>query len=270
MSRAEKSAFYREQIGVHMTSKSIYYIVTTLFLICASGPFSKAQNIYQVSTYDDPQYAKQGERRHQQIEYHQASLSRLDESKLFDSVQIRLIPKLTARHQSYFKSHNEYRLLFFTSGNLFGSSCADTVFIVYDRQNARISILLYDGSTVHYGELFRDIKVENGLASAKCNYFAFGTLDYQVGGEILYMKDGLTKKPDTFFDLKFCKCADISTDADLAHLGGCFAKGFNKNNVNGFTSLCIAKSFVYNSWECLKYDRNRNIFIIFYGQAYAD
>ncbi len=257
-------------IGIRVTSNSLVLIVLVFSFFPAYQNVGNAQDIYQISTYDDPRYEKKGELRHQQIENHEASLKKMADRGLFDTLNARSIINLPSNHREYFRTHSAYKLLFSSTGDLFGNRKADWVFIVYDRQNMRISILLYNNSTDQYGELYREIKVENGLASAKCNYFAFGTLDYQIGDEVLYMKQGLTKRPDTFYNLEFCKCADISIDPDLADLSGCFAKGFERNNVNGFTSLCIAKSFVYNSWECLKYDANKNIFIIFYGQASAD
>ncbi len=238
--------------------------------MCVFSPASLAQSSHQISTYDDTQYSEKGNQRHEQIEFHKASLKQLDDDRLFDTLQARLMPKLSNRHQKYFRMHKAYKLLFFSAGDLFGNTRTDYAFIVYDRQNARISILLYNDSTDQYGELYRDIKVENGLATAKCNYFAFGTLDYQLGNEIRNIKNALRENSYLVSTLEYCKCTNISTDPALSHLKGCFARSFNKNNVGGFTALCIATSFAYNNWECLKYDRSRNIFIIFYGQASAD
>jgi hypothetical protein len=253
-----------------MTTRCLYSLIISLLLNPSIGLVGKAQNIHQISTYDDPRYSQKGEQRHWEIESHRVSLIQLDNARVFDTVQNRLLPKLTSRHRNYFKKHSAYKLLFSSAGDLFGNSRMDSIFIIYDQQKARISIILYNDSTDRYLELFRDMKVENGLASVDCSYSTFGTLDFQLGEAILYMKDDFMKRPDTFFHLELCKCTNISTDGALAHLGGCFAKTYTKSNVNNFTALCIATDFVYSNWECLKYDKGRNIFIIFYGQASAD
>ena len=122
--------------------------------------------------------------------------------------------------------------------------------------------------TNKYLELFRGIKVENGLKDANCNYCTFGSLDYQLADEIVYQEEYLIKKPESYLDSPSCKITDISKDEDFVLKSGCFSKKVSKSNLSN--SLCIATSSVYNNWECLKYDKTTNTFLIFYGQAFAD
>jgi hypothetical protein len=110
--------------------------------------------------------------------------------------------------------------------------------------------------------------VENGLEAADCNYNTFGTLDYQLADEILYREADLRKKPERYMENTACKIADISKDETFILKSGCFSRKTPTADLS--KSLCIATSFVYNNWECLRYDKKTNSFLIFYGQAFAD
>lgn len=79
---------------------------------------------------------------------------------------------------------------------MFQNKGDDHAFIIYDRDNPRILILVFDDLADKYYLLFKDMRVANGLESADCNYAAFGTLDYQIAEELIYKKEYLIKKPE--------------------------------------------------------------------------
>jgi len=218
-------------------------------------------NDYLTSTYDNPEFANK-------LISHRESLKQLSDKKVFSHINAKLTETLIEKHQEYFKTKVDYELLSVAKGDLFQESKNDFVFIVYDKKNQRVSILVYNEMTNKYLELFRGIKVENGLKDANCNYCTFGSLDYQLADEIVYQEEYLIKKPESYLDSPSCKITDISKDEDFVLKSGCFSKKVSKSNLSN--SLCIATSSVYNNWECLKYDKTTNTFLIFYGQAFAD
>ncbi len=218
-------------------------------------------NDYLTSTYDNPAFADK-------LISHRESLKQLSDKKVFSHINAKLTETLIEKHQEYFKTKVDYELLSVAKGDLFQESKNDFVFIVYDNKNQRVSILVYNEMANKYLELFRDINVENGLKDTNCNYGAFGSLDYQLADEIVYQEEYLIKKPESYLDSPPCKITDISKDEDFVLKSGCFSKKVSKSNLSN--SLCIATSSVYNNWECLKYDKTTNTFLIFYGQAFAD
>lgn len=216
---------------------------------------------YQTSTYDNLESSSN-------ITDHKESLKGLSDKKVFSVISSKLTQTLVQKHQDYFKVKSDYELLSFAKGNLFQENDDDCAFIVYDKKNERISIIVYNAMKNKYLELFRDIKVKNGLETADCYFSAYNTLDYQLGDEILYQKEYLLKNPENYLESNPCKITDISKDDNFALKDGCFAKKVSKTNLSN--TLCIATDSVYNNWECLKYDKESNTFLIFYGQAFAD
>lgn len=214
---------------------------------------------YLTSTYDDPS---------SDLDRHIASLTELSDSLVFDTIHDELLQNLDKKHQDYFNSNSKYQLIYISSGDLFQNGKEDNGFVVFDKDNARVSILVYDGLQNRYSELFRDIKVKNGLADADCGYGTYGTLDHQLADELIYQRDYLIKRPLKQIEYTSCKVTDIFVDKDFILKDGCFAKGFSADKRK--KSLCIPTSSVYNNWECLAYDKGKNEFIIFYGQAFAD
>jgi hypothetical protein len=214
---------------------------------------------YLTSTYDNPG---------NDIEQHKASLKEIADSSAFSYIHSKLFSALGKKHQVYFTSRPDYELLYSSAGDLFQNNKEDNVFIVYDRKYSRVSILVYDDLQNKYSELFRDIRVKNGLENAECNYGSYGTLDYQVADELIYQRDNLIKKPERHLEDFKCKIVDISQDGDFILESGCFAINFSADKKT--KALCIPTSSVYNNWECLTYDKTKNEFIIFYGQAFAD
>jgi hypothetical protein len=215
--------------------------------------------IYLTSTYDDPS---------SDIERHKASLKELSDSSAFSTIHHRLLSTLDKKHQAYFNFKLDYELLCSSTGDLFQNNKEDKAFIVYDKKYSRVSILVYDESKNEYSELFRNIKVQNGLENVECNYGSSGTLDYQLAYELTYHRDDLIKEPLKQIEYTTIKIVDISKDEDFVLENGCFAKNFSTEGSN--KSLCIPTSSVYNNWECLTYDKSKSEFVIVYGQAFAD
>lgn len=217
---------------------------------------------YQISTFDNPENANQ-------INKQKESLEQLSEKKVFLDIHNKLIQKVNDEQQSFFKTNPNYELLSVAKGNLFQENSNDFVFMVYDTKKVRTSILLYNGKTAKYAELFKDIKVVNGLKNANCNFYSFGTLDYQFTNEFLVSnEDYLVKSTEPFFEYPSIKITDISKDENFILKDGCFTQNVSKTNLAN--TLCIPTSAVYNNWECLRYDKTSNTFLIFYGQAFAD
>ncbi|MDF3027560.1 MAG: hypothetical protein K0S23_1867 [Fluviicola sp.] len=216
---------------------------------------------YQTSTYDDPEFADE-------VKKHQEDLKKLSDKNVFAVIHTKLIQKLAKKHQEYFKTKSNYEILAVANGNLFQENKNDSGFIVYDQKNQRVSILVYREAKNAYSELFRELKVENGLEHADCNYTSFGTIDYQLAGEIIYQEESLIKNPESYTEYPPVRITDLAKDGDFILKEGCFSKKISQKKTAN--SLCIATSSVYNNWEALKYDKRNNTFIIFYGQAFAD
>ena len=216
---------------------------------------------FQTSTYDNPEFATK-------LTSHKESLQRLSDKGVFTSINDKLVSTLLANQKEYFLGKRDIKLLSVAKGDLFQNNKDDYAFVVYDNRNQRISILTYNAQTKEYLELFRELKIENGLESADCNYGAFGTLDYQLADEIVYQEEYLIKKPESYLESAPCKIVDLSKDSDFVLKSGCFSKKISKTNLSN--SLCISTSSVYNNWECLKYEKATKTFLIYYGQAFAD
>ncbi|URC11081.1 hypothetical protein [Flavobacterium sp. B183] len=218
---------------------------------------------YEISTYDNPEFASN-------IKLHKEQLKQFSERKLFSVIHDKWIQKLSKEQQSFFSENLNYELLSMAKGNLFQDDSNDFVFIVYDKKKVKISILLYNGQTSEYAELYKDIKVENGFANTNPDAGFFRTLDYQFADEFLfYNEDALKEHPDNYLETYVAaKITDLSKDEDFALDHGSFAKNVSKTNLSN--TLCLATSSVYSNWDCLRYDKTNHTFLIFYTQAFAD
>jgi len=215
-------------------------------------------NNYIISAYDLPDVKKDKE------------LQQLSNSNLFLSIQKIVLQNLIKKHKDYFNSKPDFELLFYAKGNLFQNNKNDYAFVVYDKENTRITILLYDELTNQYAELYRDIKVEGEL---ECNYYHYGTLDFKLGKELIYhgkyIEEDIAKAPENYLlYYELCKITNILKDERIVLERGCLAKDVSKKNP--LNSLSIATSFVYNNWESLLYDKSKNTFKIIYGQEFSD
>ncbi|WP_278022106.1 hypothetical protein [Flavobacterium ginsengisoli] len=215
---------------------------------------------YQISVYDNPEFTDR-------ILENRKSLKQLSEKQLFSKINAKMTEQLNEKQNHFFKTNPDYELLSFAKGNLFQTNSEDYVFVVYDIKNNKLKFLLFNGATNTYAELFKDIKVENGLDN--CGNYSFGTLDYQFAQENLIMnEEAIEINPGYYLEASPLKITDISKDENFLLKDGCFSKKASKANLEN--TLCISTSPVYNNWDCLKYNKTNNTFLIFYSQAFAD
>lgn len=202
------------------------------------------------------------------IENHRSALASLSDNGIFKSISDPLLKKLSATHKQYFSAHPEYELLSVAKGTLTLEGKNDGVFVVFNKSESMITILIYQAEKDLYRELYRTVKVENGLEDAGCSYGTFGTLDYQMGEEIIDQKEFLEKNVGQFFEAAPIIMNGLKEDENFAPDNGCFSKGMSIAKKVRF--VAIPTSQVYNNWECLTYQEESDSFLIFYGQAFAD
>lgn len=236
----------------------LLFLQLLLFISCG-GQHMK----YQTSTYDDPEFDNF-------VKSQQEKLRKLDKAEVFRSIHAKLFTALPEEHQNYFTTKHDYRLLSFAKGDLFLNQKQDFALVVYDAKNVRISILVFDEKRNRYYELFRDIKVENGLENVECHYHSSRTPDYQIGDEIVYQAHSLMENPEELLNFTLCKITPISKNESFITEEGCFSMNEKKEELLNINSLSVSTSLMYNNWESLKYDKKRELFTIFYGQAFAD
>lgn len=220
-----------------------------------------AQKVFLVSTYDDPKYKGQSAD-------HREKLQQLSDSGVFQKIHNTLFTALDQNQQNYFRSKPEYFILSDSKGDLFLNKKSDRAFVVYDSQNGRFTILVYNQLKNTYAQLYREIPVENGLEHANCNYSMFGTLDYILANEFLYQEDYLLKNPLGYLESPVCRIGNMKHDPDLVLKEGCYAKKVVRSALPQV--LSITMSSIYNDWECLSYDPETHSFCIVFGQAFAD
>lgn len=202
------------------------------------------------------------------IKNHQSTLASLSDHGIFKAISTRVLKELSLQDQNYLSKHPEYELLSVAKGALTSAAKNDRVFTVFDKSLSNITILIYQAEKDLYRKLYRTVKVENGLDDAGCNYGAFGTLDYQIGEEIIYQQEFLKKNVGQFLITVPIILNGVKEDENFSPDHGCFSKGMNTERKVRF--LAIPTSQIYNNWECLTYDSASDSFLIFYGQAFAD
>ncbi len=216
---------------------------------------------FVLSTYDNPEQKGQ-------IEDHVNALQRLSDVGVFNQIHQKALLSLPSEQQNHFKLNPQYFVLCSDKGDLFHNGKTDYAFVVYDGKNKRFSILVYNKLKNKYAELYRNLKVENGLEDADCGYGQFGTHDYILADELIYQENYLIKNPESYLEYPTCKIGNMKQDSDLILKEGCFSKKIDKSKLP--VVLSIATSSVYNNWECLQYEPETNSFCIIYGQAFAD
>jgi hypothetical protein len=211
------------------------------------------------STYDDTVFAAR-------VAENREKLKNLHDKKVFAQIHEAMLEKMSDQHKHFFGDNPGLEMLAAASGRIFGEGNKDAIFIVYDNKNACLSFVAYNEDEKTYNELYRDINVENGLKDANCNYFSFGTIDYQLADEIILQTSELLNNPLNYLEFVPLKIVDIEKDDTFLIKQGCISKAFKKGN----NCICISTSMVYNNWECLQYDEAKKKFVIVYGQAFAD
>lgn len=232
-------------------------VITDKTTIKDSETFQK----FEESTYDRTDLKDR-------IENHKIALAALSDNGIFKSISNPLLKKLSTKHEQYFLAHPEYELLSVAKGSLTSEGKNDRVFVVFNKSESMITILIYQAEKDLYRELYRTVKVENGLEGAGCNYGTFGTLDYQIGEEIIYHQEFLKKNVGQFFEAEPLILNSLKGDGNFAPEEGCFSKGMD--TIKKVRFVAIPTSQIYNNWECLTYQSASDSFLIFYGQAFAD
>ena len=202
------------------------------------------------------------------IENHKIALAALSDNGIFKSISDPLLKELSANHEQYFSAHPEYELLSIAKGSLTADEKNDRVFVIFNKSESIITILIYQAEKDLYRELYRTVKVINGLEDAGCNYATFGTLDYQMGEEIIDQKEFLEKNASQFLIARPIILNGLQEDENFAPDQGCFSKGMDI--IKKVRFVAIPTSQIYNNWECLNYQIASDSFLIFYGQAFAD
>lgn len=240
-------------------------VLMALGLLVSNNAFSDGDKKFQVSTYDSPQYKSD-------IAHQQKKLSELEKHKVFDIIHNHHFPKIASELKDFFKKNKGYKILSIEITDLFTHKNRDFAFIVYDSMGKSIKIIIYDGGKKRFKHLYKDIKIIDGLSKSNCGFWQFVSNDYIIGEILAYFNNILKKEPLNFLkdDFDILKCRIISEDDTFVLERGCFEPGYDKDNVNTFTSLCLATDGVYNNWDCMRYDPKQNLFIRFYGQAFAD
>ena len=237
-------------------------ITFLLFLLIVE--YGSAQDPkYLTSTYANPKLIAN-------VENQRETLASLEQKKVFSIIHNKQILALSEKHTKYFNAHSDYELLYSVKGDVFLNQKEDAVFILYDRLNLKVTFLLYNDLGNTYKELYSDIKVEDGLKEANCNYFNFGTLDYQMADNLVLFENSLIQNPNSFFEYNLCKVCKINKEEKLILKMGCISKKYNNPHYLNSNALCFASSLVYNNWDCMMYDSSRKVFVVFYGQAFAD
>ena len=195
-------------------------------------------------------------------------LKELSDSSVFSVSHSQMIQQLDSIHHTYFNQKPELQLLSYSRGDLFQNGLNDFGFIVYDRLDNLISFLVYNDLLKDYFLLYQDMNVETGINSDECYYSASGTLDYQVASELVWHKESFIMKPESLSEYTLCMIGDIVGLPNILIERGCSADDYNLGSSE--SALCIGTSLVYNNWDCLRFDKERNTFIIFFGQAFAD
>ena len=211
------------------------------------------------STYDKDDHSGR-------LQAHRDTLRAISNRNVFSLIHEKLVSELNGYHQDFFRTNQNYELLSYCYGDLFQEKGNDAAFVIYDKIESRIVILVYDEKSGEYLQLYEDVLVENGLE--ECYYGSSTTLDFQIGNELIWQKEYLLIEHESYLQYSPCKIVNISDDPDFILSRGCFAKGISETNTP--TLLCLPVSCVYNNWECLKYDKSRHLFTIIYGQAFAD
>ena len=202
------------------------------------------------------------------LDNHKIALASLSNGGIFKAISGPLLKELSSQQRNFFSANPHYEILSVVKGFLTSAAETDLVFIVFDKDQSIIKILIYQTNKDLYRELYRTVKVENGLEDAGCNYGAFGTLDYQMGEEIIEQKEFLEKNVGDFFIAQPLILKGLKEDENFAPDYGCFSKGMSISKKVRF--VAIPTSQVYSNWECLTYQIASDSFLIFYGQAFAD
>lgn len=194
-------------------------------------------------------------------------LYQLAGKKVFSTLNHKLRTALPESLQEFFSDSSNLDLLTYSKGNLFLNDKEDYALVVYNNQQAKVMILVYDALNNKLSALYDDIKVENELKSLNCNSET-GDLIRDIEDKIIEQRDDLLKEPAKYLESPAIKIADLSTDKDIMIKDGCLSKHTTKADYKN--ALCIASSSIYNNWVCVRYNKAKNHFVVFFSQVFAD
>ena len=219
------------------------------------------QNEPDTSFYENPRFAERTGEQEQQ-------LMKMANAGLFEKLHQKLTPALNANQKDYFLSHANYAILALTKGNIFGNGTSDLGYIIYNKDNHRIEILLFDQKNNSFKTLYDELKVFNTLQKMDCSS-SFGTLDYLVASELIYQEDYIRLNNSNYLIDENSFCVDnISTNKTFDLKRGCLNKNFSRDALSN--TLCVPTSSVYANFQCLKYNKAKQIFEIYFSQEFAD
>lgn len=213
------------------------------------------------SSYDSPRFADRIKEQTQQ-------LMKMNDAGLFDKLHQKLTATLSADQQDYFLGHPNLAVLAIAKGNIFENGSGDLGYMLYNKDNHHIEITLFDHKRNTYNTLYKELKVVNTLQNLECSS-SFGSLDYLVASELIYQEDYIRLNNSNYLiDDNSFDVTDISTNKNFDLQQGCLNKKFSKEAMAN--SLCVPTSSVYANFQCLKYNKKKQIFEIYFSQEFAD
>lgn len=217
--------------------------------------------LLDTSTYTNPRFNKMA---NQQREH----LVKLADEGLFEKLHLKLQADLAEEQKNYFESHANLNILAHTKGDIFENKGNDLAYIVYDKEKYQIEILLFDQKNKRFKTLYRDVQVSNLLHQSDC-YYANGTVDYSIGAELIYQEDYIRSSQSNYLiDENAFSINNISTNHIFDLKRGCLSRDFPTNAMAN--TLCIPTSSVYANYQCLKYNKTKAVFEIYFSQEFAD
>jgi len=217
--------------------------------------------LLDTSTYTNPRSNELANQQRQQ-------LVKLADEGLFGKLHLKLQADLTEDQKNYFETHTNLNILAHTRGDIFGNKGNDFAYVVYDKEKYQIEILLFDQKNKLFKTLYRDVQVSNLLRQSDC-YYANGTVDYSIGAELIYQEDYIRSSQSNYLiDENACSIDNISTNNIFDLKRGCLSKDFPANAMAN--TLCIPTSSVYANYQCLKYNKPKAVFEIYFSQEFAD
>ncbi|OOG16972.1 hypothetical protein BWD42_15965 [Sphingobacterium sp. CZ-UAM] len=217
--------------------------------------------VFDTSTYSNPQTEEMASQQRQQ-------LTKLADAGLFEKFDLKLRADLGEDQKDYFEHHAYLHILAQTKGDIFGNKANDVAYIVYETGKHQIEILFFDQKNKLFKTLYRDIQVSNLLRQSDC-YYANGTVDYSIAAELIYQEDYIRSSQSNYLmDENAFSIENISTNNRFDLKRGCLSKDFSTDKMSN--TLCMPTSSVYANYQCLKYNKAKAVFELYFSQEFAD
>ncbi|WP_343566025.1 hypothetical protein [Sphingobacterium sp.] len=217
--------------------------------------------VLDTSTYSKPRTTEIASQQREQ-------LVKLADAGLFEKLHLKLSGDLGEEQKDYFEQHANLHILAYAKGDIFGNKANDVAYIVYETEKHQIEILLFDQKNKLFKTLYRDIQVSNLLRQSDC-YYANGTVDYSIAAELIYQEDYIRSSQSNYLmDENAFSIDNISTNNSFDLKRGCLSKDFSTDNMSN--TLCMPTSSVYANYQCLKYNKAKAVFELYFSQEFAD